>query len=93
MIWLGTINVDFDAIDHLFIAYGVFIKYLRKMWIKCGSTLVIYRLQEGLWYGQEGGVCNITIKFGTELNLFGALKMYVNEPYTEIWTGKHLSDN
>jgi hypothetical protein len=35
---------------------------------------------------------NITVKFGTELTLARAVKIYIIETYTEVWTGKHLSD-
>jgi hypothetical protein len=40
---LGIINVDFVATGQLLIIYSAFVKYLRKIGIKCSSASAIYR--------------------------------------------------
>jgi hypothetical protein len=35
---------------------------------------------------------NILIEFGVPLKLARLIKMYLNETYSRVWVGKHLSD-
>jgi hypothetical protein len=36
---------------------------------------------------------NILIEFGAPMNLIRLIKMYLNETYSKVRIGKHLSDN
>ena len=47
--------VDFDSTGQLLIIYFSIVEYLKKLGIQCGSASYIYRLQETLWFSQEGG--------------------------------------
>ena len=62
------------------------------MGIQWSSASAIYRVQEGLWFSWEGGLFNILIAFGIPIKLVSLRKMCLNETYSIIWVGKHLTD-
>jgi hypothetical protein len=37
-------------------------------------------------------LCNILIEFGIHMKLVQLIKMCLNESYSRVWVGKHLSD-
>jgi hypothetical protein len=79
--------------NKLLMVYSAFVKYLRKLGIQWGSASVIYRLQEGLWLSlEEEGVLYDIIEFGISMELVRLAKMCLNETYSRVQVGKHLSD-
>ena len=79
---LGIINVDFDTAGQVLIIYCAFVKYLRKIGNKikhCISCLCISRKP----MIQLGRRCCIISR---------PMIMCVNETYSKVGVGKHLSD-
>jgi hypothetical protein len=38
-------------------------------------------------------LCSILIEFGVPMKLLGLVKMFLNDRYSKVCIGKHLSDN
>jgi hypothetical protein len=80
---LGTISVDLDKIGQLVIIYSAFVKYLRE---KKGINEAVYdSFHRVVLY-------SILIEFGIHMKLVRLIKMCLNETYSTVWVGKHLSD-
>jgi len=90
---LGIINVDFDATGQLLIIHSAFVKYFRKNGNKQSSVSALYRLQETLFdLVRREDLYNILTEFGIPMKLVRLIKMCMNETYSTVWIGKHLSD-
>ena len=76
--------MDFDATGQLLIIYYAFVKHLRKN---------MNRRQESLYDSVRRDVLyNILTEFGIPMKLVRLTKMCLNETYSPVWEGKHLSD-
>jgi hypothetical protein len=79
---LGIISVSFDVTDQLLISIIEYVKDLRKN----GSTMRQY-----VSYSQS--LHNILIESGVPMKLVRLIKMCLNETYSKVCIGKHLSDD
>jgi hypothetical protein len=58
------------------------------------SVLAIHRLQESLWFSEEGSILyNILIEFGVPIKLVRLIKLCVKETHRKDRIGKYLSDS
>jgi hypothetical protein len=83
--------VDFDATGQLLIVYSAFHKYLRKnlnTMRQCISCLDFKKAHDSVRWEV---MYNILIEFGIHMKLVGLIKMSLNETYSTVWVGKHLS--
>ena len=85
--------MDLNKTDRLFIIYSEFVKHLRKSgktMKQCNSYLLTSRK---LVIQLRGRSCiKILIGFGIPMKLVKLIKMCLNETYSIIRLGKHLSD-
>jgi hypothetical protein len=91
---LGIIRVGFDVTDQLLIRFSAFVRYWRKKW-ECNETVhqlfvdvkkVYDSMRREIFY-------NIFIEFGVPMKLVMLIRMYLNETYSKVRIGKHLSDS
>ena len=79
---LGTVSVDLDVIGQLLIIYFAFVKYLRQKENRWGS----------LWFISEGSLVQYSYWVGIRMKLVRLIQICLNETYSTVWIGKHLSD-
>jgi len=83
--------MDFNATGQLII-YSVFVKYLRRN----GKTMrqCINYLQTKIDHNslRRDVLYNILIEVDIPIKLVRPMKMYLNEAYSRVQVGKHLSD-
>ena len=84
---LGIICVDFDATDQLLIIYSAFIQCIKKR-----INEAVHQLFIDFKKAYDSVRRDILIEFGVPMNLVRLLEMCVNETYSGIRVGKHLSD-
>jgi hypothetical protein len=60
MTLLGNISVDFDVTDQLPIRFSAFVRYWKKVGVQRDSTSSIRRVQESLWFSEEGSTVEYT---------------------------------
>jgi len=90
---LGIINVDFDTKDQLLIIYSAFVKYLRKKWEYNEAVHQLFMDFKRAYDSVRREVLsNILIEFGIPKKQVWLIKMCLNETYSTVWVGKHLSD-
>jgi len=92
---LGIINVDFDATGQLLIIYtrAAFITYLIKNgeYNKAVHQLFI-NFKKAYNSVRMEVLYNILTEIGIPMKLVRLIKMCLNETYSRVWVGKHLSD-
>jgi hypothetical protein len=74
----------------LLIIYSAFVKYSRKKWEYNEAVLVDFKKTYGSVRREV--LYNILIEFGIHLKLVRLIKMCLNETYSRVRVGKHLSD-
>jgi hypothetical protein len=90
----GIINVGSDVIDQLLIKFSAFVRYWRKEWeynetvhqLFIGFKKVCDSVRREILY-------NIPIEFGVPMKQVMLIKMCLNETYSKVRIGKHLSDS
>ena len=75
---MGIINMDFDTTDQILFIYSAFVTYLGKKWEYNEAVR-----REALY---------IFIESGIPTKLVRLIKMCLNETYSRVQVGKHLSD-
>jgi hypothetical protein len=88
---LGIISVGFDATGQLLIIYSAFVKYSKKKWNEAVHQLSV-DFKKAYDSVRREVLYNILIEFGIPLKLVGLIKMCLNETYSRVRVGKHLSD-
>jgi len=86
------ISVDFDAIDQLLIIYSAFIKYEKKWEYNEAMHQVFIDFKTAYDSVRREVLYNNLIEFGIPLTLVRLIKMCLNEKYSRVQVGKHLSD-
>jgi hypothetical protein len=88
---LGIISVGFDVTNQLLIRFSAFVRYWRKNW----STMRQYIIDFKKAYDsvRREVLYNILIEFGVTMKLVRLIKMCLNETYSKVRIGKHLSDS
>jgi hypothetical protein len=77
--------VVFDITDQLLIRFSAFISYWRKNWSTMRQYMKAYdSVRREVLY-------NILIEFGVPMKLVRLIKMCLNETYSKVCIGKHLS--
>jgi hypothetical protein len=91
---MGNISVDFDATGQLLIIHSAFIKYVRKEWEyneAMQQLFIDFKKAYDSFRGED--LYNILIKkFGISMKLLRLIEMCLNETYSRVHEGKHLSD-
>jgi hypothetical protein len=64
---------------------------VSKVGIQQSIASALYRLQESLDTDRKKALYIILIEFGI-MKLIKLMKMCLNEAYSRVWAGKHLSD-
>ena len=89
---MGILKVDFDTTCQLLIIYSAFMKYLRRNGNtvkQCISCLCFKKAYDSV---RRKLLYNFLIEFGIPMKLVRLVKMCLNETYSRVWVGKHLSD-
>jgi hypothetical protein len=84
---LGIIIMGFGIGQLLLIIHSAFIKYWRKK-----GNIVRWCIKKAYDSVRREVLYNILIEFGIPLKLVRLIKMCLNETYSRVWVGKHLSD-
>jgi hypothetical protein len=89
----GTISIGFNMTGQLLIRYSAFIKYLRKKW-EYDEVVpqLLVDFKNAYDSVRREVLLNILIEFGISLKLVRLIKMFLNETYSRVRVGKHLSD-
>jgi hypothetical protein len=89
---LGIISVGFDGTDQLLIRFFEFVRYWRKKWEYNESVhqLFIY-FKKAYDLVRREVLYNILIGFGVPMKLVRLIEMCLNETYSKVRIGKHLS--
>jgi hypothetical protein len=91
---LGTVSVDFDVTDQLLIRFSAFVKYWGKKWEYSETVHQLFiDFKKAYDSVRRKVMYNILIDFGIPMKLTGLIKMCLNETYSKVRIGKHLSDN
>jgi hypothetical protein len=86
---LGIISVGFDVTDQLLIRFYAFVRYYKK-W----STMRLYISFKKAYDSVRREVLyNGFIEVGVPMRLVRSIKMCLNEIYSKVHIGKHLSDS
>ena len=89
---MGILKVDFDTTCQLLIIYSAFMKYLRRNGNtvkQCISCLCFKKAYDSV---RRKLLYNFLIEFGIPMKLVRLVKMCLNETYSKVWVGRHLSD-
>jgi hypothetical protein len=90
---LGTISVDFDITDQLLIRFSAFVRYWRKNGFTETVHQVFIDFKKAYDSVRRELLYNILIEFGIPMKLVRLIKMCLNETYSIVHIGKHLSDS
>jgi hypothetical protein len=63
-----------------------------KIGIKLGNALATFNFKKASYSFRQDVLYNILIQFGRTMKPLKLTKMCLNETYSKLWTGKHLSD-
>jgi hypothetical protein len=84
--------VGFDVTDQLLIRYFEIIKYWRKKWEYNATIHKLFVDFKNVFDSVRTEVLyNIIIEFGVFMKLVRLIKMCLNETYSKVHLGKHLS--
>jgi hypothetical protein len=90
---LGTISADINVRAQLQTRFSAFVRYWRKM----GENQTVHQLfiEFKKAYGsvRREVLYIILIEFGIPVKLVRLIKMCLNETYSKVHIGKHLSDS
>ena len=90
---LGIISVGFIITSQLLIIYSAFVKYWIKKW---EYNVAVHQLFVDFMKVYDSVrrevLYNIFIKFDIPVKLVRLIKMCLNETYSRVRVGKHLSD-
>jgi hypothetical protein len=88
------IVVGFDVTDQLLIRYFAFIRSWRKKW-EYNETVhqLFIDFKKAYDLVRRKVLPSILIEFGVPMKLLRLIKMCLNEMYSKVCIGKHLSDN
>ena len=90
---MGITKVDFDATGQLLITYSAFIKCFEKKWEYNEAVQQLFiDFNKAYDSIRREVLYNILIEFGIPMKLVGLIKMCLNENYSRVQVGKHLSD-
>jgi hypothetical protein len=85
---LGIISVGFNITDQLLIRFSAFVRF----WRKNGSTMHQLFIDFKTSVRREV-LYNDLIELGVPMYLVRLIKMCLNETYSKVSIGKHLSDS
>jgi hypothetical protein len=84
--------VGFDVTDQLLIRSFAFVRYWRKKWEYNETVHQLYvDFKKAYDSVRREVLYNILIEFGIPLKLVSLIKMCLNETYSKVRIGKHLS--
>jgi len=89
---LGVINVDFYATGQLLVIYSAFVKYLKKREYNEAKHQLFTDFKKAYDSVRKEVLYDILIEFGIPMKLTRLIKMCLNEAYSTVRVGKHLSD-
>jgi len=84
--------VDFDTTGQLLIIYSAFVKYLRRMEHIEAVHHLFVDFKKAYDSVRREVLYNILIDFGIPMKLLRLIKVCLNETYSRVRVGKHLSD-
>jgi hypothetical protein len=90
---LGTISVDFDVTDQLLIRFSAFVRYWKKLEYNETVHKLFVDFQKAYNSVKRKVLYNNLIVLGIPMKLVRMIKMCLNEKYSRVCIGKHLSDN
>jgi len=86
---MGIISADFDATGQLLIIRQI----LEKGWkFNEAEYQLLINFKNAHASVRREGLCNILIEFGIPMKLVRVIKMCLNETYSGVREGNHLSD-
>jgi hypothetical protein len=86
--------VGFDITGQLLIRFSAFVRYWRKKW-EYNETVgqLFIDFKKTYDSGSREVLYNIPIEFGVPMKLVRLIKMSLNESYSNVHIGKHLSES
>jgi hypothetical protein len=91
---LGIISVVFNTNDQLLITFSTFLTYWRTKWEYSETVQLLYiNFRKAYDSVRSKVLYNILIEFGIHMKLVRLIKMYLNEMYSKVCIGKHLSNS
>jgi hypothetical protein len=83
-----------DTTNELLFRFSAFVRYWRKIW---DYNETVHQLFTDFKTAHDSVVrevlYSILIEVGVPMKLVGMIKLCLNETYSEVHIGKHLSDN
>jgi hypothetical protein len=90
---LGITSGGLNIIDQLLIRYFVFIRYWRQNWSTMRQYISCSDFKKTYDSVRREVLYNILIEFWVPMKLARLIKMCLNETYSKVCIGKHLSDS
>jgi hypothetical protein len=91
---LEIISVGFDVTDQLLVTFFLISQILEKRWQHKETVHQLFPdLKKACDLVRREVLYNILRQFGVPRELVGLIKMCLNETYSKVRMGKHLSDN
>jgi hypothetical protein len=89
---IAIINADSDVTDQLLIRFSAFVRYWRKKW-EYNETVhqLFIDFKKACDSVRREVLYNILTEFGVPMKLVRLITMCLNETYSKVLTGKHLS--
>jgi hypothetical protein len=88
----GIISVGSDITDQLLITFFAFVGYWRKKWEYDETAQQLFiNFKKAYESVCREALYNIIIEFGVPMKLIRLTEMCLNETYSKVHTGKHLS--
>jgi hypothetical protein len=85
-VWVWTSNINYRSNFPHSADTG------EKMWVQWESASAIHRLQECPLFSRREVLYNILTESGVSMKLFSLIKWCLNEMFSKVHVGKHLSD-
>jgi hypothetical protein len=86
--------VGFDITDQLLIRFSAFVRYGRKKW-EYNETVhqLFIDFKKAYDSVRKGSFVQYSHRVGVPMKLVRFIKMCLNETYSKVRTGKHLSES
>jgi hypothetical protein len=79
------VSVDLDIVNQLLTTYFLFFRYwTQKMGLHQGTALLIYKLQQSLWFSQKESFVHILIQSQIPTEVVRIIRTCLNKTYSKL---------